>query len=273
MSKYQGAHMAKKKISGKPWGIVAACVGVLLLAAGIALWLAFYHGSPPETVEIGSLPESSAVSEAPEPEMLPYMEKLYKKNPDLVGYIKIDGTRIDGPVLFTAGEDYYLYRGFDKKDNINGCFYVDKHNKVDPRDTNLLIHGHNMDDGTMFHDLLEYNSEEFYKTHKRIRFDSLYEAAEYEIVSVFISQVYNKTDDVFKYYKFYDAKNEKEFNEFVKNIKELALYDTGVTAQYGDELITLSTCEYTREDGRMVVVARKITGQETTAVESQPERR
>ena len=110
----------------------------------------------------------------------------------------------------------------------------------------------------MFRTLLEYKKESYYKEHPIIHFDTLYERGEYEIVSVLLSKVYKTSDKVFKYYQFYKAESEAEFDAYIANVKAMALYDTGVEAQYGDELNTLSTCEYSTENGRIAIVARKI---------------
>jgi len=115
-----------------------------------------------------------------------------------------------------------------------------------------------MKSGMMFADLLNYKKESYYKEHPTIRFSTLYEKAEYEIVAVILSEVYRKSEDVFKYYKVEKAGTSAEFDSYVQNIKNLAMYDTGVTAQYGDQLIVLSTCEYSTENGRLAVVARKL---------------
>jgi sortase B len=124
--------------------------------------------------------------------------------------------------------------------------------------TNLIIHGHNMKSGAMFGTLLPYDDETFLKEHNKIKFSSLYEDREYEVISVFYSQVYNKSDDVFKFYKFFDAKTQEEFDDWYKNIKALSVYDTGVTAEFGDEFLTLTTCSFHVEDGRFVVVAKRV---------------
>lgn len=110
----------------------------------------------------------------------------------------------------------------------------------------------------MFGDLDNYREKSFYEKHSLISFDTLYEERTYEIISVFLSQVYDEDEDIFKYYYFYDAKNEQEFDDFYENIKRLALYDTGVGAEYGDTFLTLSTCAYHVEDGRLVVVAKRL---------------
>lgn len=106
---------------------------------------------------------------------------------------------------------------------------------------------------------MDYKNEEYYKTHKTIRFTTNQEDAEYEIISVFLSRVYYKSEtNVFRYYKFVNAANEQEFNEYVQNSKKASLYNIEPTAVYGDQLMTLSTCEFSQEDGRLAIVAKKI---------------
>ena len=116
-----------------------------------------------------------------------------------------------------------------------------------------------MKNGTMFHTLIEYKDEDFYREHPTIRYNTLYEEEEYEIAAVFLSKIYKKSEtDVFKFYQFYNAESQEEFDEFIANCKAQELYETGVTPEYGDQLITLTTCEYSQQNGRLVVVARKI---------------
>lgn len=194
--------------------------------------------------------------------MLPEMAELYAENPDIVGWIQIEGTEIDYPVMYTPQDgQFYLYRNFEGEEDPTqeGCLFVDEHCSVDPRSTNLLIHGHNMKNGTMFHTLINYKDEDFYKQHPVITYKTLYEQQEYEIAYVFLSKVYNVEDNVWKFYKFYEAENAEQYDDFTAHCKELELYDTGVTAQYDDDLITLTTCEYSTDNGRMVVVARRVT--------------
>ena len=115
----------------------------------------------------------------------------------------------------------------------------------------------------MFQELLKYEKEDFYKKHPIIRFTTNNEDAEYEIISAFKSRVYYKSEkNVFRYYYFVNAKTEAEYNEFVQNAKKASLYNIDKTAQYGDQLITLSTCSYHVEDGRFAVVGRKSIKQE-----------
>lgn len=187
------------------------------------------------------------------------MRKLLEENGDLIGWLTIPDTKIDYPVLFTRGEDYYLRRDFYKEKSTAGSLYIDKHADMAPRDINILIHGHNMNNGTMFHDLLNYKKKSFYEDHKTFFYYTLEEKEEYEIIAVFLSKVYNVQDEVFKYYQFYGEQDEESYQEYIKNITELSLYSTGNSATYPEELITLSTCEYSKEDGRLVVVGKRVS--------------
>ena len=200
------------------------------------------------------------------------MSEVYTLNEDSAGWIKIDGTVIDYPVMQTPqDEQYYLNRDFDGKYSAYGCIIADTDSVIgsgtaaeDYTDgtrpsTNIILHGHNMKNGTMFGGLDKYRDKGYEKSHPIIKFSSLYEDREYEICSVFLSQVYKKNQtDVFKYYQFFNAESEDEFNDFYENIKKLAMYDTGVTASYGDEFITLSVCAYHVDNGRLVVVGKRI---------------
>ncbi len=187
------------------------------------------------------------------------IQKLYEENNDLIGWLKIEDTKIDYPVMFTRGEDYYLRRDFYKKKSTAGSLFIDKYQDMSPKDINILIHGHNMNNGTMFHDLLNYKKKAYYEAHKNIIYYTLEEKQEYEIIAVFLSKVYNVSDTDFKYYKFYGKQEEDSYKNYIENIKKLSLYDIKTTAIYPEELITLSTCEYSEKDGRLVVVAKRVS--------------
>lgn len=206
-----------------------------------------------------------------EPVMLPEYAALYEQNSDMIGWLRIEDTVIDYPVMQTMeDEDYYLDYDFNGDANSNGSLILDTDstagvgtarcqyiNGTSPS-TNLIIHGHTMRSGMMFGGLKQYAEKSYGEKHSMICFDSLYEKREYELISVFYSQVYMNTDDVFKYYNFFQADTQEEFDNWYENIKAMSLYDTGVTAEYGDEFITLSCCSYQVEDGRFVVVGKRI---------------
>lgn len=183
-------------------------------------------------------------------------QELYKENSDLFGWIKIDDTPIDYPVMFTPNDpEYYLHRSFKKKNTYSGCIFVDAACKDECN--NYLLHGHHMKNGTMFAGLMKYKEKSYWESHPVIKFDTLTEANEYEIVAAFESKVYKVTDEVFKYYNYTNIDSEERFDEYIEGINKLRLYDTGVGVEYGDEFITLSTCAYHTQDGRFVVVGVK----------------
>lgn len=190
------------------------------------------------------------------PVMLAGYAALYEENKDLAGWLSIEGMKIDYPVMQKEDNTYYLHHDFYGEDSKYGCLYVKEQADLDAG-TNFIIYGHNMKDGSMFGDLDLYLKESFYKEHPVISFDTLYEERTYDIIAVFRSQVYRADDDVFKYYQFYEADTQEEFDDFYDNIKELSLYDTGVEAKFGDTFLTLSTCAYHVPDGRLVVVAKR----------------
>ena len=186
------------------------------------------------------------------------VKKLKEINEDIVGWLEIEGTEISYPVLQGTDNSYYMTHNYKKEKSKNGSIFLDKDYDWNIKSNNLLMYGHNLNNGKMFQDLLKYKDEDYYKKHKIIRFTTDNGDNEYEIMAVFKSRVYYKSEkDVFRYYQFINPKSEKEYNEFVENSKKASLYDTKVNSEYGDELITLSTCSYHTEDGRFAIVGVK----------------
>ena len=188
------------------------------------------------------------------------LKELQKENSDIVAWIQIKDSKINYPVLQGEDNDYYMTHTYKKEYSKDGSLFLDKNYDWTKPSANLLIYGHNnIGSKEMFVDLMNYEDEEYYNTHKTIRFTTAEEDAEYEIIAVFKSRVYYKSEtDVFRYYFFIDAENEEEFNEYVQNSKDASLYNIEATAKYGDQLLTLSTCSYHTEDGRFAVVAKKV---------------
>lgn len=179
---------------------------------------------------------------------------LFEQNNDFVGWISIDETSIHYPVMQTPDNpDYYLKHGFDKAYSNYGVPYIDE-GCAPGLSNNIVIYGHHMNDGTMFADLCGYADRGFYEGHKTIRFDTLSGFGEYEVVATFR---FNTNRDTFRYNE-YTNMDEAEFAEFLENVRARALYDTDMEVEYGDTLLTLSTCEYTYKNGRFVVVAKKV---------------
>lgn len=186
-------------------------------------------------------------------------ETLYNKNKRLIGWLRIEGTNIDYPVMQTTDNEYYLDHNYDQEYDKNGSLFMDAACDVVHRNTNLIIYGHHMKSGKMFGNLNKYSSESYGKEHSIIQFDTIYEKGTYQVMYVFRSRIYNEDEIVFKYYQFFDALSEKEFDSNMKEMAAISLYDTGVTASFGDELLTLSTCDSSETDGRFVVVAKRIS--------------
>lgn len=181
---------------------------------------------------------------------------LYEQNNDFVGWISIEDTNISYPVMQSTDEpDFYLKHGFDKAYSNYGVPYLDEACATG-LSNNLVIYGHNMKNGTMFHDLLKYSATGYWEEHPIIHFDTLSQLNEYQVVLAFRFDTNNET---FRYNEYTDM-NEDEFIEFMEECRSRQLYDTGVSVEYGDELLTLSTCEYSYENGRFVVLAKKISG-------------
>ncbi len=211
-------------------------------------------GTGPTISETLSSDESGSIDRIANP----YTDS-FLANKDMAAWLRIPGTNIDYPVMWTPeDETYYLYRAFDGSENKNGCLLLDTDSCLDPLTTNLIIHGHNMKSGAMFGNLTDYEDQAFYEKHKNIILYTEECQRNYEVIAVFRSQVYRKTDEVFKFYKFFQAGTREEFDDFYNNIKQLSQYDTGVTAEFGDHFLTLSTCVYHVEQGRFVVVAKEV---------------
>ncbi len=191
------------------------------------------------------------------PEILEEYQTLYIKNKSLAGWIRIPGTEIDYPVMQTRNNDYYLDHDFEQNEDKNGSIFIDSQCSIWPRSENLLIYGHNMKSGKMFGTLDKYKSEDFYKEHPLIEFDTIYEKGIYQVMYVFPEVVHEASEVTFKYYQFIEADSEQEYASNMQAMAEMSLYDTGVTSTLGDELITLSTCDYEPGAERFAVVAKK----------------
>ena len=191
-------------------------------------------------------------------ELMEEVKELQKENEDVKAWIKINDTNINYPVVQANDNDYYLYRNYKKENSNYGSIFIDSNSNIENPNSNIIMYGHNMKDGSMFKDLLKYADEEYYNNHKYIEFVTNTSSSTYEIIAVFKSRIFYKNEkNVFRYYKCTNLNNEQDYNYYVNNCKELSLYDTGVNAEYGEQIITLITCEYSSENGRMVVVAKK----------------
>ncbi len=191
--------------------------------------------------------------------ILPEYQAIYEMNSELVGWIQIPDTQIDYPVMQSSldNRDFYLNHKFDKSWGDRGAIYAREQCDINKPSDNITLYGHHMRDGSMFAGLDKFKRKDFWETHQTFTFDTLYERHTYQIFAVFKTSA--SVGSGFRYHQMVDAADQAAFDEFITTIKSLAFYDTGITPQYGDKLLCLSTCEYSQPNGRFVVVAMRIS--------------
>lgn len=206
-----------------------------------------------------ALAVASETEQKLQPVMLGKFTELYAENPDFRGWLTIDGMKIDYPVMSRAGDnDYYLDKNFEGEKDKNGLLILDYRCDLVSGSQNFIIYGHNMRSGVMFGTLKNYKDKAFCEAHPIIHFDTLYEEADYKVVAAMLSEVAYADEEVFRYYDAIDMSTEESFEAFRENISKQALYMTGETLSYGDSCLILSTCDRYKEDGRFVVIAKKM---------------
>ena len=179
------------------------------------------------------------------------INKLYEENKDIVGWLKIDNTTINYPIMQNINDpNYYLHRDFYKNYSSYGTPYMAK--QCNLNSDNIVIYGHHMKNNKMFGELEKYKLKDFYNNHKIITFTTLEKEYSYEIFAVFKTTVYTK--NTFRYYENINFENKKMYDDFIN----ISLYQTGIEIKDKEKLITLSTCEYSNKNSRLVIVARKI---------------
>ena len=238
--------------------ILVVCLIVLVGAAGVLIQ--YYYNGYKEMNSLKDLKQSEELEDLKTDKgiIIGKYVPIWQKNNDLIGWIRIDGTKIDFPVMQTPDDpEYYLRRDFNREHSTGGVPFMDVHSDIFMPTSNFMIYGHNMKNGSMFHDLIKYEDEEFYRDHKTINFDTIYKGGQgvYQVVAAGYSQIYDKDSSKFKYYAYAGMTSEREYHEFVDGVKKLSCYDTGVVPEYGSQLITLSTCTNVSDEGRFFVVA------------------
>ena len=189
--------------------------------------------------------------------VLPEYAELIQQNPEMVGWISIDDTGINYPVV-QKDNTYYLTHGFDQSNNTNGSIFMDERCSIVSPTINTIIYGHNMKSGMMFGGLKNYLQAGYLESHKYIQFNTIYEKRTYEIVAVCLSEVQYQDEDAYRYYDFITSTSTQDLQDFVENVDALAVCGNadGLTLQ--DKLLTLSTCNSYTEDGRLFVVAKQV---------------
>lgn len=231
-----------------------------------------YHARQPERVT--ELPEESLEEPASKIyTLLPGAEELLAINDEIVGWISIPDTNVDYPVLQhledEPGNEYYLYRNVQREESKPGSIFLDNRCTFDrvgedgtlevENSDNLIIYGHNMRDLSMFGTLKYYRTDEdYYEEHPVIELNSNYETYQYKIFGYFIADADDTTETRFEYWNAINFADETEFYDYVNEVKRRTLRLTNVDVEYGDSLLTLSTCSSVFDTARLVIVARLV---------------
>lgn len=187
-------------------------------------------------------------------------DQLWQENNDLAGWMSIEGTDLNYPVMFTPQQpEKYLRRDFYGERANGGCLFIGEGSGPDA--PLVIVFGHNMRNGTMFGQLEQYKDQAYAQAHPIIRLDTMLQEREYQVIAAFNSQVYRVDDvDVFRYYQYSDLSDPDKFQQYLDGVMDAALYDTGVEASFGDRILVLSTCDKQRtKTGRFVVVAKQVS--------------
>lgn len=193
---------------------------------------------------------------------------LYAVNHDLVGWVKINNTNLDVQVVQSKDNNYYLRRDFYGKSSRYGCPYLDFKNDPKYLDDNTVIYGHHMTDGLMFSNLDKYKTLEGYKDSPIIEYSTLYETYYFKVFAAFISNANTKDDNgTFFNFTVTDFLTDEKFNGFVDEVEKRSIFNTDVSVQPDDKLITLVTCSYEFDSARLVVMGRLVRENEDTTVD------
>ena len=235
----------KKRSEGLPrWAmgllmdlLMGLCIGLIVVAlGGLVIYVLLTGGARKEFDELAQR-----------------VEKETAENPDFVGWIKIEGTSVNYPVVQTKAEpQYYLRRSFEGSYSIAGTPFLDAQCDME-KGIGLIIYGHNMNDGSMFADIAGYTQETYWREHPIIQCDSLTRQREYEVMAVL--QFKDSEQAAQDYYSV--PRDEMNFTEYISRLADAALYDTGIQAVWGDQILALSTCSRQDSDSRILVIARK----------------
>jgi sortase B len=177
---------------------------------------------------------------------------LLQANKDTVGWIKIDNTYVNYPVVKYLDNDFYLDKNFYKEYSFTGCIFMDYRNNILPLDKNIILYGHNMKDVSMFHDILKYKDEDFFNNNDKITFNTLYKESVWQVFSAYVTEVnFN--------YLITDFPSDKDFANYITVIRSKSKFKKDISVTTDDHILTLSTCSYEFKDARTVVNAKLLT--------------
>lgn len=194
---------------------------------------------------------------------------LYAINPELVGWVKIDGTNLDVQVVQTKDNEKYLKTDFYGKKSRYGCPYLDYRNDAKYLNDNNVIYGHHMSDGLIFSNLDKYKTLDGYKESPVIRYDTIYQTYYFKIFAAFVSNGLPEADNGYLFnYTVTDFSSDDKFMSFVQEIQKRSIFNTNVSVLPDDKLLTLSTCSYEFPNARLVIVGRLCRENEDKTVDT-----
>lgn len=221
----------------------------------------FNNNTQTKIEELQKIMKNESDTNIAKTEVSPQIEnfrKINEKNSNIVAWLEIEETEINFPVLQATNNNYYLTKDYNNKYNPNGSIFLDSNCNIQDQSQNIIIYGHNNNNELMFNNLLKYKDKQYYEQHPKIKITTNTEIATYTIIAVFESQVYNQNQqDIFKYYNYTNFKDDSEYYNYINNCKKLSIYEIESNINYREQLITLSTCEYSKENGRFVVLGIK----------------
>lgn len=246
-------------------------LSVILISAVIVGAVIFYNSQIKSDVPAAT----TATSDSTEQKISKYQSYI-EQNSDFVGYIKIEGTQIDYPVVQCGDNEYYLTHNFKKEDEARGAIYMNTECSASPLDFNTVLYGHNWLDKTMFSQLVKYSDIDFYREHPVINFDTAYDDMQWKIYAVFITNADESEDNGYIFNYVYPHLDGENFNGYINEVNKRTLYKTDVDINSNDKILTLSTCSREmdtnnyRADARIVIVARLVRDGESTEVDTSP---
>ena len=236
--------------------IIIGCLAVFLYAAnGLVNIAVDYYQNSKETEEVQKKFYDTVSAEEKEEHdphaVQPEFRDLLQENDDLVGWVNIEDTKIDYPILHSDNNEDYLTKNFNKEYSILGSIFMDFRNDIRTLGKNTIIYGHRTKNGSMFEHLMEYKDKEFLENHQILQFDTLYDSYEAEVFAVYMT-----TTD-FNYIQT-DFASDEEFENYLSSVQEESIFETDVEVSTDDIILTLSTCEEEMGniDGRLVVQAK-----------------
>lgn len=195
-----------------------------------------------------------------EPVMQESFDELYAQNPDVVAWLEMD-PEIALPVV-QRDNSFYLDHAFDGSEGVAGTLFLDSRNAIWPQDDNLVVYGHNMKDGSMFGSFNYYRELSFLRKHPLVTFNTIYEDGQYVPFALFDTSMTREDPDYFRVLRF-NFGEDAPFDAFLREAREKSLYDIPVDVNAEDQILTLCTCSYSLDDGRFMILCRKLRDGET----------